>query len=133
LLQWLFPLAPIGRYYIPNYAPHPKTVSSGYFIQQMIPALLLRAEILHQEMTSSTMKANTDSLINQQLPLKSPSGNLLNTAAKSGVMDAVVTSNSRIAAPTSAGSSNLELISVSANKNLNSLLTRPSLRGAGSK
>ena len=80
------------------------TVSSGYFIQQMIPAILLKAEILHQEMTSSAMKANTDSLINQQLPLKSPSGNLLNTAAKSGVMDAVVTSNSRIAASTSAGS-----------------------------
>lgn len=59
---------------------------------------------MHQEMTSSAMKANTDSLINQQLPLKSPSGNLLNTAAKSGVMDAVVTSNSRIAASTSAGS-----------------------------
>ncbi|EAW31387.1 hypothetical protein GP2143_07554 [marine gamma proteobacterium HTCC2143] len=80
------------------------TVSSGYFIQQIIPAILLKAEILHQEMTSSAMKANTDSLINQQLPLKSPSGNLLNTTAKSGVMDAVVTSNSRIAASTSAGS-----------------------------
>lgn len=62
------------------------TVSSGYFIQQMIPALLLKAEILHQEMTSSAMKANTDSLINQQLPLKSPSRNLLNTAAKSGLL-----------------------------------------------
>lgn len=107
------------------------TVSSGYFIQQMIPALLLKAEILHQEMTSSTMKANTDSLINQQLPLKSPSGNLLNTAAKSGVMDAVVTSNSRIAAPTSAGSEQFR-INISVGQQKFELITNATI-AAGSR
>ena len=107
------------------------TVSSGYFIQQMIPALLLKAEILHQEMTSSAMKANTDSLINQQLPLKSPSGNLLNTAAKSGVMDAVVTSNSRIAAPTSAGSEQFR-INISVGQQKFELITNATI-AAGSR
>ena len=77
------------------------------------------------------MKANTDSLINQQLPLKSPSGNLLNTAAKSGVMDAVVTSNSRIAAPTSAGSEQFR-INISVGQQKFELITNATI-AAGSR
>lgn len=89
-----------GRYYIHNYALHPMTVSSGYFIQQIIPHLVLQAESLHQQMTPSTMKANTDSLINQLVPLKPLSGNQLAATAKAGIVDAIVTSNIRLAAPT---------------------------------
>ena len=79
------------------------TVSSGYFIQQIISHLVLQAGILHQQTTPPTMKANTDSLINQPVPLKPLSGNQLIAAAKSGVIDAIVTSNIRLAAPTSSG------------------------------
>ncbi|MEH6556598.1 MAG: flagellar hook-length control protein FliK [Oceanicoccus sp.] len=89
------------------------TVSSGYFIQQIIPHLVLQAESLHQQMTPSTMKANTDSLINQLVALKPLSGNQLASTAKAGIIDAIVTSNIRLAAP--AGSSGGEQFRVSIN------------------
>lgn len=93
------------------------TVSSGYFIQQIIPHLVLQMEILHQQMTPSTMKANTDSLINQPMPLKLLSGNQLITAAKAGVIDAIVISNIRLAAATSSGGEQFRININIANQN----------------
>jgi|GEM_PF-5827861 len=80
------------------------TVSTGYSTQQIIPQLVAQAEVLLQQMTPITMKANADSLINQPLLLKPLNNNSLLATIKSGAADAIVLSTTRLAAPANNGS-----------------------------
>lgn len=70
-------------------------------LQQLTPQLSQSVDKLLRQMTQ-TMTPSLDSLINQLIPLKPSAGSNLLSAAKAGVIQAVVLSNSTLTKPSSA-------------------------------